>query len=141
DLGREVIDRLIVLVDTGEPQVRDRVEFTQRSEDGDADGFGRNLGLTTRPQGLLDLLAEGSQLGWRDRSPLACLGGALDDLVSIERFRDAGALHDRELYLLDRGELPLAHGTCAASADGRAVLGRARVRHLGVLVATERTMH
>ena len=59
DLGLEVVDRVVLPVDAGEPQIRHLVQIAQRSEDGDADLVGRDLRLTGGADRVLDELPKG----------------------------------------------------------------------------------
>src|SRR3954471_10059922 len=76
----EVLEALPRLVDAGEPQVCDLVELAERFEDGHADLVRLDLGVSLRPDGLLDLLGEEGQVVLADRAPLACLAHAREDL-------------------------------------------------------------
>src|SRR6478609_5350091 len=71
DGSLEVLEALPRLVDAGEPEVRDFVELAERFEDGHADLVRLDLGVSLRPDGLLDLLGEKGQVVLADGPPLA----------------------------------------------------------------------
>src|SRR6476661_4210350 len=141
DGSLEVLEALPRLVDAGEPEVCDLVELAERFEDGHADLVRLDLGVSLRPDRLLDLLGEKGQVVLADRAPLACLAHAREDLGPAERLRGTRALDHVETRGLERGEAAVALRTLSTPADAGPVVGRARVDDAGVGVATERTVH
>src|SRR4029453_12321533 len=92
------------------------VELSQRPEDRQSDLVRGNLRRAAPLERVLDLLAEARELIGVDRPALAGLADPVDDLLPAERLGRAGALHDRELHLLDGGEALLADRALPAPA-------------------------
>ena len=64
-----------------------------------------------------------------------------EDLAAAERLGGAGALDDRQARGLGGAEAAVALRALTAPADGRAVVGGARVDDPGVGVPAERAVH
>src|SRR6478735_2531614 len=141
DGSLEVLEALPRLVDAGEPQVRDLVELAERLEDGHADLVRLDLGVSLRPDRLLDLLGEKGQVVLADGPSLACLAHTREDLGPAERLGGTRPLDHVEARGLERREAAVALGALASTPDAGAVVGGARVDDPRVGVATERTVH
>ena len=85
----EVLERIERLVDAGEPQVGDLVEFAQRAEDRQADLVRVDLRRPGLPHGLFDLLREHGEIRLGHRAALARLAHARHDLLATERLDHA----------------------------------------------------
>ena len=94
-----------------------------------------------RADRLLDLLREHGEVGVGDRTPLAGLAHAGDDLLPAERLHYAVALDDVEARGLGRAEAAAAFGALPAATDGQAVVARARVDDAGIGVPAEGAEH
>src|SRR5258707_4602125 len=140
----EVLGLAEVAVDGGEAHVGDLVEAGEGFHHQLADHVAGTLGLAgalelahDRVDDALDALGLHRPLADRDvdraRELVAVEGLALSVLL------DHGEL--AQLHALEGGEARRAIGTEAPASDRRAVLGRARILHLGILAAAERTAH
>src|SRR5437762_2497866 len=131
----EVLGLAEIAVDRGEADIGDVVERLQRFHDEAADlargdlGFPRALELAhDAGHRALDPLGVDIAFARRD------LDGA-HQLVAVEGHLAAGLLqHDKvaQLHPLEGGEAAAADRADTPAADGRAVLGRPRILHLGV---------
>src|ERR1035437_7504302 len=128
-------------IDGGEPEVRHGIKSPQGLQDREPDVLGVDLCLAACPQRVLDLLAEPGEIILADRSALAGLPDASDDLVASEGLDDTGTLDDDELRLLDGGEPPLAGRTLPPAPDAAPVLGNAGVQDPRVRVLAVRAEH
>src|SRR5450759_2386862 len=128
-------------VDRGEPEARHGIKSPQGLQDREPDVLGVDLCLAACPQRVLDLLAEPGEIILADRSTLAGLPDASDDLVASEGLDDTGTLDDDELRLLDGGEPPLAGRTLPSAPDAGPVLGNAGVEDPRVRVLAVRAEH
>src|SRR5690606_30765173 len=141
DRALEVLERVERLVDAREAQVGDLVELTQRTEDREPDLVRVELGAAARPDRLLDALRQHREVVLVDRSALARLAHAVDDLLARERLGHSRALDDGQARGLDGREAPVALGALTAPSDRGPVVGRARVDDAGVRVTAERAVH
>ena len=141
DLGFEIFKGVEGAVDRCETQVRDFVEFAQRAEDRQSDLHGRDLRRAGGAQRVFNPLGEQGEIVVADRSTLACLANARDDLVASERLLCSGSLRDKEHGGFGRGEPTTAGRAFPAAADRAGILDGTGVDHARVISLTERASH
>src|SRR3569833_4497878 len=88
DLLLEVVDRLEPPVDGGESQVGDFVQLTQRPKDGQTHVVRAHLGVSGRPDRLLDALPQLGQRVFRHRAARTGPAHPGDGLFAGERLGD-----------------------------------------------------
>ena len=115
--------KLSKAVDGGEAEVCDFIQFAQRLEDGETDLVRLYLGAALGANALLDALGEDGQVILGDRTALAGLAYADEDLLAAERLGDAGPLDDAEARGFDGGEATPTFRALPATPNGSAVVG------------------
>src|SRR5437763_225625 len=143
DLPFEVTDILEALVDAGEAQVRHLVQAPEPVEHGDADLLAARLGAQ-QPDGLLHLAGQGLHVLTAHRPVLGGGPHAGDHFGPVERLPVTRPLDDHQGRLLDAlegGEATAAGRALTPPADGRAVVGQARVHHPILWARARRTAH
>lgn len=119
------------------------IEAPQMLEDGPTNPFRADL-ASFEPNGLFHLGGKARKLFGADRSTLRRGTQSSNNLVAIERLTRSGSFDDDQrhfLHPLERGEPVRALSAAAATADGSAVVCRARVDDSRVVGEADRAMH
>ena len=103
--------------------------------------MGVDLGGARGAHRFFDFLGEHRQVVLAHGTALARLAHTVDNVLTVERLRDTGALDHRDRRGFQRGEAAPALRALAAAADRRTVVGGAGIDHLGVIVSAERAVH
>src|SRR5699024_5253277 len=141
DRGLEVLEGVEALIDAGEAQVGDLVEFAQRIEDGQPHFVGIDLGDALRADVLLDPLRQLRAIISAVRPPLAGLAHSRHDLLPRELLGPPGAFDRRQARGLHRREAATAVAALSPPADRGAVFAGPRVDDPRVGLTTEGTTH
>src|SRR5882757_10526429 len=141
DLLLEVLDTGERAIDAGEAQIRNLVEFPQRTEDRQTHLVSGHFGGATCANALLDTVSQVLQRVFGDRPTLAGPTHPADHLVTQERLGDSTALDDGQHGFLDRGEASATLRAGPPPAGGLTLIDIAGINDPRVRVVAERAPH
>src|SRR5262249_18608816 len=141
----EVLGLAEITIDRGEPHIGDGVERRESVHHHLADDVRRDFAFAQAFQAAHDAVDDTFEPLVLHR---ALAGGDLDrpgELLAVERLLFGTRFLDHhqlaQLHPLEGGKARTAIGAKAAPANRGIVLGRARILHLGIVMAAERAAH